>query len=173
MLNVWTRLIVSLSQFSSKITRKSLYSSKRPWQGLLMQLFTLKFWFLNLKKILSKTNDRSLEHTHFYCRSQNWHWSHGNTLNIVSLQSSTVTTVLSQRPNSNERPRAEQARPGPASGGHWTLFSSWHRLSELWTPTETKSVLLRKIYQEILLEVGMFSHSAPLVSCRHCGVASI
>ena len=57
------------------------------------------------------------------------------------MQSSTVTTVLSQRPNSNERPRAEQARPGPASGGHRTLFSSRHRLSELWTPTETKSVL--------------------------------
>ena len=54
MLNVWTRLIVSLSQFSSKITRKSLYSSKRPWQGLLMQLFTLKFWFLNLKKYYLK-----------------------------------------------------------------------------------------------------------------------
>ena len=53
MFNVWTRLIGSLSQFSSKISRKSLLL-ERPWQGLL-QLFTLKFWFLNFKKIVSKT----------------------------------------------------------------------------------------------------------------------
>ena len=166
MLNVWTCLIVSLSQFSSKISRKSL-KLERPWQGL-SQLFTLKFWFLNLKKYYLKQNIKGLEYNRYNIDDHNWRRSHG----VEVSWALGVTSVLSRRPNSNERPGPEQVRlAGPRCGGHWGGDTGspniGHRLrldlrwAGKYTPRNTP-------------EDGMMN---PPVSSRkpsaHCGVASI
>ena len=140
MLNVWTRLIVSLSQFSSKISRKSL-KLERPWQGL-SQLFTLKFWFLNLKKYYLKQNIKGLKYNPYNIEVHNWRRSHG----VEVSWALGVTSVLSRRPNSNERPSPEPwdwPGPGVADTGE-----RGHRLSEHRTPTETGSQVSRKIYSK-------------------------
>ena len=132
MLNVWTRLIGSLSQFSSKISRKSLLL-ERPWQGLL-QLFTLKFWFLNFKKIVSKT-ERIIRPD--IIAVYNWHRSHGNTRAQVSWAKCHVRAVPASKLEwaaehwAGEAPwtrpgvaDTESRGPGSPSSGHG-LRQSW------------------------------------------------
>ena len=119
MLNVWTRLIVSLSQFSSKISRKSL-KLERPWQGL-SQLFTLKFWFLNFKKILSKTKYIRIIKPHRYNNIAVHNWSHG-VGSVLSTRCHVRLVTASKLEWAAESRAGEKtlARAGTRCGpGHW------------------------------------------------------
>lgn len=114
--------------FLQKISRKSL-KLERPWQGL-SQLFTLKFWFLNFKKILSKTKYKRIRTQPIqYCCSQltpiTVCWS-------VLSAGCHVRLVTASKLEWAAEHWAGETRPGPV----WRTLSLRHRLSEHRTPTD-------------------------------------